>query len=81
VGGEPSGYWEYVGGCLGNRCMGHCLLGVMSLGTEQVLIPTYLPFSYHKEKKGEGKPVGKGMGILCILSCFVLSRGIINFGV
>ena len=23
VGGEPSGFWEYGGCCLGNRCSGH----------------------------------------------------------
>jgi hypothetical protein len=33
----------------------------MSLGSEPILIPTHLPFSYHKEmeKKGEGKPMVK----------------------
>ena len=37
VGGEPSGFWEYGGCCLGNRCSG--LTYVMSWVSE-VLIPT-----------------------------------------
>ena len=37
VGGEPSGFWEYGGCCLGNRCSGPSY--VMSLVSE-VLIPT-----------------------------------------
>jgi hypothetical protein len=37
VGGEPSGFWEYGGCCLGNRCLG--LTSMMSWVSE-VLIPT-----------------------------------------
>ena len=44
---------------------------------------TYLPSCYYKEKerKMEGDTDGeKGMRALCLLSCFLLSRGIIHFG-
>jgi hypothetical protein len=37
---EPRGLWEYGGGCLGNRCPGLCLLGMMSPDSEPNLIPT-----------------------------------------
>ena len=37
MGGEPSGFWEYGGCCLGNRCSS--LAYVMS-GVSEVLIPT-----------------------------------------
>jgi hypothetical protein len=40
VGSEPSGFWEYGVGCLGNMCAGCCCLGVMSLTLEPILIPT-----------------------------------------
>lgn len=60
-----------------------CRLGVMSLGSEPILKPTYLPSSSHKEKDkmGEETDGEKGMGVLCIFNCFLLSRGIDNFGV
>jgi hypothetical protein len=51
VKGEPNGFWEYGGRCLGNRCVGLIVAYVMSQISE-VLIPTYLP-SYYKEKKKE----------------------------
>jgi hypothetical protein len=49
VGGESSGCWEYGGHCLGNKCVGHIVAYVMSQVSE-VLIPTYLPSCYYKEK-------------------------------
>jgi hypothetical protein len=54
VGSEPNGFWEYGGGCLGNRCVGHCCLGVMSLGLELTMTPAYHPF-YHRRKGGRGR--------------------------
>jgi hypothetical protein len=50
VGGEPNGFWEYGGHCLGNRCVGLAVAYVMSQVSE-VLIPTHLPSCYYKEKK------------------------------
>ena len=52
---EPSGFWEYGGCCLGNRCSGPAY--VMSQVSE-VLMPTYLPSCYYKEKEkiGSRKP-------------------------
>jgi hypothetical protein len=51
VGGEPSGFWEYGGCCLGNRYAGRTVAYVMPQVSE-VLITTYLP--YYKEKKKWG---------------------------
>ena len=70
VGGEPSGFWEYGACCLGNRSAGHAVTYVMSQVWE-VLMPTYLPSCYYKEKerKMEGDTDGeKGMRALCLLS-------------
>jgi hypothetical protein len=39
VGGEPNGFWEYGGHCLGNRCVDCTVAYVMSQVSE-VLIPT-----------------------------------------
>jgi hypothetical protein len=76
--GEPSRFWEYSGYCLGNRSTG--ITYVMSR-VSKVLIPTYLPSCYYKEKgkKERGTPMVKK--VLCLLSCFLLSRAIVNFGV
>jgi hypothetical protein len=62
MGGEHNGFWEYGGCCLGNGCVGHVVPYVMSQVSE-VLIPTYLPSHYYKEKKKEeGEADGeKGM--------------------
>ena len=52
--------------------------------TMYVLIPTQVPYYYYKEKKekGEGEADGeKGMRASCLLSHFLLSRGIVDFGV
>lgn len=58
------------------RYAGRCCLGVMSLGLELILIPTYLLFLKENRKKGEREADGeKGMGAPCLLSCFLLSRG------
>ena len=38
--GEPNGFWEYGGCCLGNRCTGRTVTYVMS-GVSEVLVPTY----------------------------------------
>ena len=53
VGGEPNGFWEYGGCCLGNRYAGHAVTYVMSQVSE-ILIPTFLPYYYYKEKKKRG---------------------------
>ena len=48
------------------------------------LIPTYLLSSYRKEKekKGGGEAdCEKGIGASCLLNCFLMSRGVVNFGV
>ena len=37
--GEPNGFWEYGGCCLGNRCIGRTVAYMMSQVSE-VLIPT-----------------------------------------
>ena len=37
--GEPNGFWEYGGCCLGNRCIGCTVTYVMSQVSE-VLVPT-----------------------------------------
>ena len=37
--GEPNGFWEYGGCCLGNRCTGRTVAYVMSQASE-VLVPT-----------------------------------------
>jgi hypothetical protein len=43
VGGESNGLWEYGGACHGNRyVLGHCHLGVISLGSELILISTVI---------------------------------------
>ena len=50
----------------------------------EVLMPTYhLPSCYYKEKKSREEEADgeKGMRASCLLNCFLLSRGIINFGV
>jgi hypothetical protein len=50
---------------------------------QQFLIPTYLPFSYNKEKgiKEEREANGeKGVEVSCLFNCFLWSRGILNFG-
>jgi hypothetical protein len=46
-------------------------------------MPTYLLSCYYKEKekKREGEAdSGKGMRVLCLLNCFLLSRGVVTFG-
>jgi hypothetical protein len=43
VGGEPNGFWEYGGCCLGNRCAGPTY--VMSWALE-VLIPKISKFKF-----------------------------------
>ena len=77
---SPNGFWEYGGHCLGNRSVGPAY--VMSQVSE-VLMPIYLPSCYYKENKRKGGEANgeKGMEVLCPLSCFLLSRAIINFGV
>jgi hypothetical protein len=39
VGGEPSGFWEYGGHCLGNRCVG-CAIAYVMAQVSEVLMPT-----------------------------------------
>jgi hypothetical protein len=55
--GEPSGFWEYGGCCHGNRCVSPAY--VMQWISE-VLIPTYLPSCYYKEKEKGGKGEANG---------------------
>ena len=49
----------------------------------EVLVTTYL-LSYHKEKEKKGgveADVEREMRVSCLLSCFLLRRSIISFGV
>ena len=49
----------------------------------EVLVPTFFSSCYYNEKeKVEGEAGGeKGMRAMCLLSYFLLSRGVVNFGV
>jgi hypothetical protein len=87
VGGKPNGFWDCMVVAMTTDVCGFLLLmcHVAQFRDELpqwFLIPTYLPFSYHKEKeKGEREAdVEKGIEVSCLLKCFLLSKGIINFG-
>ena len=43
VGGEPNGFWEYGGCCLGNRCVGHDVAYVMSQVLEVLISTPIIP--------------------------------------
>lgn len=65
MGGEPSGNMVAVALATDVQVSaGRCCLGVISLGSELILIPSYLPFSYKEKIKGVGGEADgeKGMG-------------------
>jgi hypothetical protein len=82
VGGEPSGFWDMVviGLATGLQVVSH----VVRAWVWNVLVLTYLPPSCYykrKQRKREGEADGeKGTRVLCLLNCFLLSRGIVSFG-
>ena len=68
--GDSRGFWEYGGCCLGKWCAGPT--NVMAC------------FCYYeeKEKRREGEANSKnGMMVSYLLSCFLLSGVVVNFGV